>query len=108
MRLRATIEYSDGCADSIQIWPDAYTDVDAAKRWGEMVEKLTPGATFMDLEQECPTHGWEDLTRCEECAWPQCAKEVAEHGMCAGCYDDLPEAECLAPSGPGMCLCPNH
>lgn len=116
-RLRATVEFADDVADAVQEWPNAYRDEADATAWGEIMERLTKGAIFKDLEQFCDDCGkWETLTNCASCHFPTCEKAAAsrseffEDAICEDCAEDEGPGDCLAPSGPqgSTCHCPNH
>ena len=98
MTVRAVIEFPDDCADAVTEW----ATVEAARRWGAAMERLTPGAVAMDLERRCDDHGrWEDLHTCGQCGEPCCINL----DRCGECPE--PEAECACPGeNVAACHCP--
>ncbi len=68
------------------------------------MERLTPGAVLMDLEQLCDDHGrWEDFKACVACDVPVCALGDDE---CEKCREEVAsECQCPGEREVGPCHC---
>lgn len=119
MTIRATVEFKPDQHGPIDDAVTEWQTAEAARRWGEAMERLTPGARLMDLEDWCPEcQRWEDLTPCVYCDRPLCDEEAAaaceqfDETCCVECaaVHHPSDDECRAP-GPaelGACLCGAH
>lgn len=96
MKLRQAVSFEDDVADAVQEWPDAYTGIDAARRWAAAMELNTPGALAMEPETWCDEHErWEEWHECVACGWPlDCEAEAvtscdeADETRCEECLED--------------------
>jgi len=118
VRVRAAVEYTDGVGESVEAWPDAYRHADTARRWQAAVAAAHPAVSLqMELEVECPRHGWQAMTECVDCHDPLCWRCAEKHrslwddAICEDCQDDRREdgesfCRCPGEAEPGRCHCP--
>ena len=98
--LRVTIHFPDDVRTVVETWQNAYVCEDAATRFGEMMERLTPGATAHH-DFACDRHGWEPMSsaKCPKCGFAACVERLQEEcGDCLELFEEEKrECACVTP-----------
>lgn len=95
--IRVRIQYSDA-AESVETWPSAYRDRDAALKFADVMDTLHSGVIRgLHVEVSCPAHGWHayDDSFCDRCGDEVCAldrfEDEREGSVCSECSQQIEE-----------------